>query len=323
MEQRSGVNNWKLVFRRETEGVTLLRAETCDRQAALPEEIDGLPVTALGDHALTPGRPAPEGEALLVTGGPPCGDWDNRQLEDLQLPASMRRVGDYALFNCTALKTLRLGDTVRYWGGGALMNCRTLDTFRITCTGHEGELMADLAGELPRELDMTLSYANGETARVLFPEYAEVFEENVPHHQFDFRIQGAGYPYHHCFARKEFHLRDYDQLWKGYLGMEYDPDCAMRLAWWRLRYPLELSETAAAGYWSYLTDNRQAAACWLLGRRDAAGLRFLLSRTVWEREPLAELCGIARKQGDTESLAVLLEAQHRMTPAGREASFDL
>ena len=33
MEQISGVNNWKLVIRGEPAGVTILRAETCDRQA--------------------------------------------------------------------------------------------------------------------------------------------------------------------------------------------------------------------------------------------------------------------------------------------------
>ena len=61
METVSGVNNWKLVIRREAAGVTILRAETCDRQAALPDTLFGLPVTALGHHALTPGRPMAEG----------------------------------------------------------------------------------------------------------------------------------------------------------------------------------------------------------------------------------------------------------------------
>ena len=246
LEQISGVNNWKLVIRREAAGVAILRAETCDRKAALPEELFGLPVTVLGHHALTPGHQPPEGEEVLMTCGPAGEEWDNRQLEDLRLPETLRRVGDYALFNCTALRTLRLADTVSYWGGGVLMNCRQLDTFHLACTGREGELMDYLAGELPRELDMTLSYSEGRTARVIFPEYAEVFEENVPHHQFDFHIQGAGYPYHHCFYHKQFSLRDYDQLWKGYLGMEYEPDCALRLAWWRLRYPMDLTDQAEA-----------------------------------------------------------------------------
>ena len=72
METISGIGNWRLTVRRETEGVTILRAETCDARAILPERLAGLPVTALGDHALAPGggREA-EGEALLVTCGAP------------------------------------------------------------------------------------------------------------------------------------------------------------------------------------------------------------------------------------------------------------
>ena len=323
LEQISGVNNWKLVIRREAAGVAILRAETCDRKAALPEELFGLPVTVLGHHALTPGHQPPEGEEVLMTCGPAGEEWDNRQLEDLRLPETLRRVGDYALFNCTALRTLRLADTVSYWGGGVLMNCRQLDTFHLACTGREGELMDYLAGELPRELDMTLSYSEGRTARVIFPEYAEVFEENVPHHQFDFHIQGAGYPYHHCFYHKQFSLRDYDQLWKGYLGMEYEPDCALRLAWGRRRYPMDLTDQAAAAYWAYLRDHGVDAARWLLSRRDAAGLRTLFSRTDCTREDLSELCDLARRQDATEVLAVLLEEQHKRFPSGMDKTFDL
>ena len=171
MEQISGVNNWKLVIRREAAGVVILWAATCDVQAALPDTLFGLPVTALGHHALTPGRPMPEGEEILVTCGPASGeDWDNSALTDLTLPDSLERVGDYGFFNCRTLKTLRLRDTVRFWGGGALMNCRTLDTFHIACTGAEGELLAYLAEELPRELDVTLYRADGQTARLIFPE---------------------------------------------------------------------------------------------------------------------------------------------------------
>ena len=91
MERVSGVNNWKLVIRRETAGVTILWAATCDGKAALPDELFGLPVTALGSHALTPGRSMPEGEEVLVTCGPLPAEpeWNNRRLRDLTLPAGL------------------------------------------------------------------------------------------------------------------------------------------------------------------------------------------------------------------------------------------
>ena len=56
METVSGASNWKLVFRREGGGVTILRAGTPDVRAVLPERLFGLPVTALGDRALAPER---------------------------------------------------------------------------------------------------------------------------------------------------------------------------------------------------------------------------------------------------------------------------
>lgn len=325
METVSGVNNWKLVVRREAAGIAVLWAATCDARAALPEELLGLPVTALGDHALTPGRRPPEGREILVTCGPAAegAAWDNSGLEDLRLPESLTRVEDYAFFNCGKLKKLRLGDGVRRWGGGALMNCRRLDTFHLACTGREGELLAYFADELPRELDVTLRWAGGATARLIFPEYVEVYEENCPAHHFDYNIYGAGYGYHHCFYQKKLSIKAYDELWRPMLAMEHDADCALRLAWWRLRYPLELTEQAEANYLAHLRANALPAARWLLAERDTAGLRFLLERTEWTREALAEACALARAQDSPEALALLLEERHRRFPAGPEKSFDL
>ena len=46
METIPGSGNWRLTIRRETAGITLLRAATCDKRAVLPETLYGLPVTA-------------------------------------------------------------------------------------------------------------------------------------------------------------------------------------------------------------------------------------------------------------------------------------
>lgn len=326
MEIVSGANNWKLVIRREETGITILRAVTCDEAAALPEELFGLPVTVLGDHALAPGAKEVSGEAVRITCGPGAGedDWDNRRLRRLTLPAKLRRVEDYALMNCRGLRELRLYDDVRYWGGSTLMNCRGLDTIHLTRTGAEqGESLHFFASELSWELDVTIVGSDGRTARLLFPEYVEIYEENCPAHHFDYFISGAGYPYHHCFRQKKLQLRDYDDLWKGYLGTEHEEDSALRLAWWRLRYPLELGDKAEAAYLSYLRAHTAQAVDWLLSQRDMAGLAFLLERTEPSRETLTAACGQARRMDAPEAVALLLEEQHRRFPTGMEKCFDL
>jgi hypothetical protein len=325
VETVSGVNNWKLTIRREAAGIVILRASTCDRRAVLPERLFDLPVTALGDHALAPGPLAAAGEEILITCGPDMGDadWDTGKLRELWLPDSLEQVGDYAFFNCGQLERLHLRDTARRWGGGALMNCRMLNTFFIRCTGREGELLSYFAGELPVELDVTLTEPDGENVRLIFPEYQELYEENISAHHFDYNISGAGYAYHHCFYQKKLSLKAYDDLWRPMLGKENDPLSTLKLAFYRLRTPRELEPAAEAGYLQYLREHAGEAAAWLLEERDSAGLAFLLRRTEPDRTTLEEACAAARQSGASEALALLLEERHRRFSAGAEKCFDL
>ena len=86
METVSGANNWHLTVRRCGDGMEILRAVTCDAAAALPETVLGLPVTALGRHALAAGDRTAAGEEVHITcGEAPREGWDNRSLRKLSL----------------------------------------------------------------------------------------------------------------------------------------------------------------------------------------------------------------------------------------------
>ena len=323
METISGVSNWKLVIRREAAGITILHGETSGKKAVLPEELFGLPVTALAHHALAANRPAPPGEEVLVT----CGaaqDGNNASLQELTLPASLRRVGDYAFLNCAKLKTLRFTDNIDFWGGSCFMNCRELDTFFLTRRkDRQGESLAYIADELSRELDVTIHLPGGETARLIFPEYIELYEENCPAHHFDYSIFGAGYPYHHCFREKKLQLLNYDLLWPGYLAIEHNDATARRMAFLRLRCPVELTEQCAAEYRNYLAANAGKMLCDLLEAGDVRGVAFLLQTVEVGREALTAACALARTLGASEALAALLEETHKRFPAARRKRFDL
>ncbi|MEY8388017.1 leucine-rich repeat protein [Oscillospiraceae bacterium 38-13] len=327
METVSGASNWNLMIRRESRGIAILRAGTPDRRAALPERLFGLPVTSLEDRALTPERQTelPGAEAVRITCGPAGEEaWDNRGLQDLTLPETLTGLGDYALLNCSALKTLRIHDGITRFGGGALMNCRSLDTLHLTRRGpDQGEALAWFSGELSRELDVTIYGPEGNPfARLLFPEYTELYEENCPAHHFDYFISGAGYPYHHCFRQKRLSLKDYDALWRDFLAMEHEETAALRMAWRRLRHPGELGDSAAADYRSYLKAHAGEALRLLL-EEDSEALPLLLKLAEPDREALSATCALARERGATAALAVLLEERRRRFPAGLEKSFTL
>ena len=97
MEIISGLSNWKMIVKREQDHIEILRAVTCDTKAALPDELWGLPVTVLGDHALAYNASPVIGEEIRITCGPE-GEWDNRKLQDLTFPAQLTDVKDYALY---------------------------------------------------------------------------------------------------------------------------------------------------------------------------------------------------------------------------------
>ena len=170
---------------------------------------------------------------------------------------------------------------------------------------------------------MTIYETDGQTVHLIFPEFVEAYEENCPAHHFDYNIYGAGYPYHHCFRQKKLSLREYDTLWKGFLGMEHDEESGVRLAWWRLRCPAELTERAARRYWDHLEHHADTLLRWLVSRRDAAGIAFFLGQVTPEEGALAQACEAAREERASECLAVLLEQRHRKGSAGAEKRFDL
>ena len=157
MEIIQGNCNLLLTWQPNGTGVTLLRAETWDSRAVIPETVGGRPVTAIGHHAFTPGRAAPAGEQLRITCGPVSGEPDNARMTELVLPRTVESVGDYALYNCAGLKTLELHDTAVRWGGSVFMNCRLLDTFILHLADEKARLLSYFAGELTRELDVSMT----------------------------------------------------------------------------------------------------------------------------------------------------------------------
>ena len=102
--------------------------------------------------------------------------------------------------------------------------------------------------------------------------------------------------------------------------MEHDEDCAVRLAFWRLRYPVELTPRAEGQYLSYLRAHAGEAAVWLVGERDMPGLAFLLRTAEPDREALSAACALARESGVSEALALLLDKLEAAGKLERRAS---
>lgn len=324
METISGLTNWRLTVKRETDSVIILRAVTCDQNAVLPDEIFGLPVTQLSDRALAHGAAPVEGEEVHVRGGAESGEWDNRNITALTLPRHLRAIGDYAFMNLRAMEMLRFSDGLQTFGSASFMNCRLFSRVELTRISHEqGPALASLVHNLPQELDVTIRKTDGATYRLIFPEYYENYTENSPAHHFELKIVGGGYAYHGVFRSKTLAVSDYDALWSDYIAAEHDDLSALRLAYYRMRYPAELSDRAREQYAAFLRQNLQEALSFALRERDVRGLGLLLGLGAINAVTLEAALNESRALRFTEATALLLERKRGQTGTGRTKKFEL
>ena len=324
METISGLTNWHLVVKREENGVTILRAVTCDENPVLPSELFGLPVTKLSDRALAHGAKPAEGEEVTIRGGAESADWDNRNIRSLSLPRGLESVGDYAFMNLKNMETLRLFDAVQSIGSASFMNCRLFSRLELTRLSHDqGPVLAAIIGSLPQELDVTVYSADGSAYRLIFPEYFENYTENSPAHHFELKIVGGGYAYHGVFRAKKLYLPEYDALWRDYIAAEHDDLSALCLAYCRLRWPDELSDRAREQYAAFLRLHMREALSLAMRERDARGLRILLSLGLPDASTLETAMNESRSLRFTEATALLLEQRRGQAGAGRRKKFEL
>ena len=322
METISGLTNWRLTVEREADSVTILRAVTCDQNAVLPDELFGLPVTQLSDRALAHGAAPAEGEEVRIFGGAESEDWDNRNITALTLPRYLKITGDYAFMNLRSMEILRFSDGLQTFGSASFMNCRLFSRVELTRVNHEqGPALAGLVHSLAQELDVTIYRTDGAAYRLIFPEYFENYTENSPAHHFELKIVGGGYAYHGVFRNKTLVLSDYDALWRDYIAAEHDEESALRLAFYRLRYPAELSDRAREQYAAFLRHNLQEALSFALRERDAHGLGLLLGLGPITAENLDAALNESRALRFTEASALLLE--NKRGQAGKRKKFEL
>ncbi len=324
MESISGLTNWRLNIRRDDDGITILRALTCDKKAILPDELFGLPVTALQDHALAAGAAPAEGEKLCVLGGAESGDWDNRNITELTLPRFLRRIGDYAFMNLRSMQTLHFYDGLDSTGSGSFTNCCSFSRLELRRTGsYRCPALASIVRSLQQKMDVTVIDTDGSTLRLVFPEYFEDYTENRNAYTFQLRIVGGGYAYHAVFSDRDLSVSDYDALWPDYVAHEHDEDTALELAYRRICWPTRLSEQAGERYAEYLRANLFRAVSLALRERDMHGLRKLLNLDGIEKETLDAALDESRALQMTEATAFLLEKRHACRAAGRTRTFDL
>ncbi len=318
----NGVSNLRLTVKQEKGGITILRVLSCDRNIEIPDELLGLPVTSIGQHAFEPNFEAPAGEEIQIIGIPTEEEVNNRKIESISLPASIRELNSFAFHNCFGLKKISLHDSIDYFGASIFLNCTELHQIDITEGANNGSALFNILEEVQQELTVRIS-GQEQTAMLFFPGYYEYYVDNNPALEIFYYIEGTGYSYHHSYFEHCFTYPAYDELWRRYSHEYQGTDYALKIAWYRLRYPVGLTFRPRRAYRNYLADHLLDLIRWRMKEKDTDGLKLILETFDPDQDTLQAVADQARQLEQTQMMALILEELHRKFPPAAKRSFDL
>lgn len=277
---------------------------------------DGVPETAPDREAdMMPGADGapgaePETEPDMELDGLPEADGTLAELAGayitrVTLPEGVKKIGNFAFYNATALAELELGSGTETLGSDAFMNCRSLSRLLLHADPGQKTGLRLLLAQLSSDLEVALSGENGVWAKLLFPEYYESYDEIAPAHIFGRNIVGEGFRARQSFREGVLDFAQYDKIFPQACVDESEVTLG-RLALDRVRYAAELSETPRGLYEAYLKAHGGYLIRRITDDRDLELAEYCCSRKFVTREDVAACAVRAGKVDWAEGAAALL-----------------
>ena len=267
----------------------------------VPHAVDGVPVVEIGpycfaDKPVTGGTlwPADSADTHEITGN---------FVEEVTLPDAVRVIDSAAFYNCRRLRRVALGPAADSFGSDLFTNCRSLQTLELHAAPGEPTGLRRLLVAI--SADVTVTFTGG--ARLFYPEYFELLDENTPAHIFNHSIEGEGYRMRQCFAPDgSLDFAAYDASFaQACVGESEEKLCKLALG--RLCLPYALSDDARADYEFYLTAHPDAAFTLAITAREETAVRLLVGLGL----PTARAAAYCARQGWSAGAAILLGRRHK------------
>ncbi len=316
---------FRIFWEKTAQGARVLRIFGQTPVVTVPDEIEGLAVTEIGDYCFSKTARLPAAGFFVSDG---LGDGRMRQAnlkerdcqqaegitelcggfaESVSLPDSVVKIGSYAFYNCRNLAKLELGGRIKAIGSDAFMNCYKLKKLIFRCSAFQPTCLQKMLVQISWDVEVFFN-ARGEQAALFYPEYYEAYDEIAPAHIFERRITGEGFRARQCFLN---HLVDYEKYDAVFLqsACAETKQAMCHLALCRLRYPVCLPPQAEMFYRDYIYENSVELAGRLVRERERDMLEFLFCQKLLSQEAVNGALFWAVEAGWTEGSAFLLQWQ--------------
>ena len=291
-------------------GARVLRVLGDSPCPAVPALAGGLPVVEIGPYCFAD-RPV-EGGTLWPEDSAETHPVTGNFVEEATLPDTLRVLHSAAFYNCRRLRRVELGPGLESLGSDLFTNCRALREFALRAAPDAATGLKKLLGAVSADVSAVFLDAPG--ARLFYPEYMELLDENTPAHIFNHSIEGEGYRMRQCFAGGGVDYAAYDATFaQACVG---EPESKMvRMALGRLLHPFALREDARTDYEFYLAAHPDAAFDLAIHDRQEDALRLLAGLGL----PVRDAAARCARAGWSAGSAILLARPKR---AAKRYDFD-
>lgn len=290
---------------KKNDTVIICRCYVCGGTIEIPKEIDGCPVTEIGNYAFSALGPVGEEDTSM------CGE----KLQEIILPKTIKRIGKYAFYGCSQLQEISFYSNISDIGAGAFTGCHRVNKLNVTLVKGEKSCLRELLLELREKQLVVLQSEQGE-ARLVFPEFFEEAVENTPARILETHTHGSGMWYRNCFIETQLQFDLYDKRFP-WAKEDEELDTVLEMTFGRLLYPIALSQEAEIKYKEFLTEHFEETCKWTISRTEFDEIQYLVKEIVTEKNMLQQMIHISGEQQKEEIFSYLMNEKHERYPENK------
>ena len=271
----------------------------------IPECIDGYIVREIGNYCFSKKEVDLSNSILSHEIRSSYHECSGSDVESVRFPSTLKKLGNYAFYNCRMLKEVFLPSGLMSIGSDAFMNCLRLNHIHYDCSIFSVTILKQILTQIT--WDIEVDFIDGS---IFYPEYNGSYDEVGPAHIFALNIEGEGFRMRQCFKDGKIDFDGYDACFEK-LCAEESESCIFHVA--ILRFMMESQQyipyLRAHDLTSYL--HRYKDICVMVKK--------LIEEKCMDERTLDALISM---EEDLETRTLLMELKNKMMESSSAYSFE-
>ena len=190
----------------------------------IPELIDGYIVREIGNYCFYKKEVDLSNSILSHEIRSSYHECSGSDVESVRFPSTLKKLGNYAFYNCRMLKEVFLPSNLMSIGSDAFMNCLRLNHIYYDCSIFSVTILKQILTQIT--WDIEVDFIDGS---IFYPEYNGSYDEVGPAHIFALNIEGEGFRMRQCFKDGKIDFDGYDACFEK-LCAEESESCIFHVA---------------------------------------------------------------------------------------------